>query len=158
MENSTRYEVLILTVPEITQDDSKSVETNFEKMIQSSNGSVLSFERWGKYKLAFPVWKNDYGVYFLTRFEAPKSKDLIEKIKTFFAVKLEDIVMRTVITALDPKGSLEYQRPRSLEETPAREEGYTRERHSDRPFATQHTEDTDQSDSIIEEDATEEIN
>lgn len=135
MEHKVRYEVLILTSPEITQDEGKELETKFDKVVQSQKGLVVSFERWGKYRLAYPVRKNDYGVYFLARFEAEsKDKALIEEVKTLFAIKLEDVVMRTVITALDAKQSLEYQRPRSLEETPPREEGYVRERRSDRPM------------------------
>jgi small subunit ribosomal protein S6 len=136
MENTVRYEVLILTSPEITQDEGKELETQFDKIIQSHKGSVVSFERWGKYKLAYPVRKNTYGVYFLSRFAiAQKDQSLIEQVKNLFAIKLENIVMRTVITALDQNQSLEYQRPRSLEETPPREEGgYVRERRPDRAF------------------------
>ncbi len=36
-------------------------------------------------------------------------------------LRLHDIVMRSMISVLDPKGSLAYERPQSLEEAPARE-------------------------------------
>ena len=80
---------------------------------------MLSFDRWGKYRLAYPVNKNEYGVYFLTRFEAPAGTNLVESIKTLFRVKLHESVMRNVICSLDPKQPLTYQRPKSLEEVPA---------------------------------------
>ena len=56
-----RYEVLLLTVPEITLDESKNLEKQLNNLIQNNKGSFVSFERWGKYKLVYPVKKNDYG-------------------------------------------------------------------------------------------------
>ena len=118
-----RYEALMLTVPEITADESKAIEQQFGKLVAKNKGSVLSFERWGKYRLSYPVKKNDYGVYFLARFEAPESNPLISEVKNFLAVALHEVVMRNEIVKLDLNKSLEYQRPPSLEDTPAREVG-----------------------------------
>ncbi len=119
-----RYEVLILTVPEITADETSMLESQLHSTISHVKGEVLSFERWGKYKLAYQVRKNDYGVYFLARFDLPQNEQLgtsIEDIKRLLAVKYRDIVMRFVFGVLDPKAPLEYKRPESLEEMPRRE-------------------------------------
>lgn len=113
-----RYETLILAVPEVTQDEAKKMEKEVDRLVQEAKGATISFEKWGKYRLAFPVKKNDYGVYFLARFEVPQGTKLTEEVKTLFAIKLNNFVMRTVITQLDPEGSLAYQRPKSLEEVP----------------------------------------
>lgn len=117
-----RYEILMLSVPEITQDEAKQLEDRLEKVISQYKGNVISFERWGKYRLAYPVKKNDYGVYFLMRFEiASNPTSLLEELKTIFAVKLNDIVMRYLVSKLDATESLIYQRPQSLEDAPARD-------------------------------------
>jgi ribosomal protein S6 len=119
-----RYEILVLTVPEITADETSMLESQLHSAISQLKGEVLSFERWGKYKLAYQVRKNDYGVYFLSRFDLPKNEQLgvaMEEIRRLLAVKYHDIVMRFVFGALDPKASLEYKRPESLEEMPRRE-------------------------------------
>lgn len=116
-----KYEVLLLTVPEITSDESKNLETQLEKVINSHKGSIVSFDKWGKYKLAYEINNNDYGVYYLVRFDVPRGTTVNDDIKTLFKVKLNTIVMREMISALDPKGDLTYQRPRSLEEVPSRE-------------------------------------
>jgi len=113
-----RYEALLLTVPEITQDEAKTVETEFIRLVQGSKGDIISFERWGKYKLAYPVKKNEYGVYFLVRFEVPAGSTAMDDIKSLFDVKLHEVVMRSTFSCLDLRKSLEYQRPRSLEEAP----------------------------------------
>ncbi len=121
-----KYEALLLTIPEITGDEAKDLEMQLDKVIKTGSGSIVSFERWGKYKLAYDVNKNEYGVYFLMRFEGPKKTTLIKDMKTYISVKLGNIVKRDMISWLDPKSPLTYQRPRSLEEAPAREEGFSR--------------------------------
>ena len=116
-----RYELLLLTVPEITSDESKNLEKQLNKLVQDYKGSIISFERWGKYRLVYPVKKNDYGIYYLFRFEIPRETELIQDVKTLFNVKLNNIVMRNMFTYLDEKASLAYQRPKSLEEVPTRD-------------------------------------
>lgn len=116
-----RYEILMLAVPTITQDETKTIESSLDKIFKENKATMVSFERWGKYRLAYPVKKNDYGVYFLVRFEAEDARQALEDIRTLFKVKLHEIIMRYVPTVLDPENSLVYQRPQSLEEEPARD-------------------------------------
>lgn len=125
MSKSTnnRYEALMLTVPEITADETKSIEQQFDRVVADKKGTMVSFERWGKYRLAYPVKKNDYGVYFLARFETAEPASLINEVKTLLDVKLHELISRSIINRLDEKQSLAYQRPQSLEEAPAREVG-----------------------------------
>lgn len=109
-----RYEVLVLTVPEVTKDELKQMENQLDRLIADEKGSTISFERWGKFRLTYPIRRNEYGVYCLMRFEGPGS--LVKSIRDFFAVQLHDIAMRHVVTRLD-SDTLAYQRPKSLEES-----------------------------------------
>lgn len=116
-----RYEILLLSVPEITTDEAKSIQDNFEQILNDNKALVISFERWGKYRLSYPVKKNDYGIYFLIRFEVgspEKLQKLLNDISMLIAVKLNELVMRYVICKLNPKTPLSYHRPESLEEAP----------------------------------------
>jgi len=115
-----RYETLILSVPEITAEEVSKLEVQLNKMVKTSKGNTISFEKWGKYRLAYPVRKNEYGVYFLSRFELPnEEKDaFFSELKNLFAIKYHEIVMRNIVSAFDKDASMEYQRPRSLEEGP----------------------------------------
>lgn len=124
-----RYEALMLSIPEITQDEAKELETQLDRVIKGKKGSMISFEKWGKYRLAYPVKKNDYGVYFLARFETDvAAAPLLQDIKDLFTLKMHETIMRNVVVKLNPNAPLEYQRPQSLEEAPAREPGnYFRE-------------------------------
>ena len=115
-----RYEMLFLTVPEITGDEIESIKSYFQKSVRAAQGDMLSFERWGKYRLAYPVNKNDYGVYFLTRFEVAKEQrdDLLKDIRGSYIFKFNTLIVKNMICRLDEKASLEYKRPESLEDTP----------------------------------------
>lgn len=115
-----RYETLILTIPEITKDEAATLEFQIDKLITKFKGSIISFERWGKYRLAYKVRKNDYGVYFLIRFEVEDNSTIVADLNTLFIVKFSDIVMRSFTTRLDPSKPLEYQRPPSVEDAPKR--------------------------------------
>lgn len=118
-----RYEALMLTVPEITADEAKSIEQQFDRLVaDNKKGSIISFEKWGKFRLAYPVKKNEYGVYFLARFESAQP-EVVEEVKNLLEVKLHEVIMRSMMTKLGEKQSLAYQRPQSLEEAPAREVG-----------------------------------
>ena len=118
-----RYESLFITVPEITADEAGSLEKTLEKAVTDSKGSIISFERWGKYQLSYPIRRNDYGVYYLLRFEVgDDQKDtVLAEIKKLYGVKLGDLVMRSIVKSLPAKRSLEYKRPDSLEETPTKD-------------------------------------
>jgi len=123
-----QYEALLLTVPEITGDEIKNLETQLDKTIKSGTGSTISFERWGKYRLAYEINKNDYGVFFLTRFELPVGTNkALNEMKHLLKVKFNNVVMRDMISVLNPKYPLTYQRPRSLEEAPARETEFSKD-------------------------------
>jgi len=115
-----RYEILFLTVPEITKDESEAIKAHFTKVIRAHKGSMVSFDRWGKYRLSYPVGKNEYGVYFLTRFEveADQKEALLVAIKEIFVFKFNTLIPKHIIERLDPKAALEYRRPDSLEDNP----------------------------------------
>lgn len=119
MQQLRRYEVLMLTVPEITQDETKLLESSIEGAVKGAQGSMVSFERWGKYRLSYPVNKNDYGIYFLARYEVPAEGNVNEELKSLFSIKLHEVVIRNTVTRLDINAPLEYQRAKSLEESPA---------------------------------------
>lgn len=116
------YETLILSVPEITAQEAATIEEQIEKIVKKA-GKINSFERWGKYRLAYPVRTNDYGVYFLARFQT-EQKDtdvLLKEIDDLFNLKFSQIVMRFMNTRLDEKKPFTYQKPDSLEDIPSQD-------------------------------------
>ena len=116
-----RYETLVLTVPEITGDEAKHIEKELAQLVEKAKGALISFDRWGKYRLAYPVKKNEYGVYFLARFETEGASALPKEVANLCKVKLNTVVMRDLTSRLADDESLVYQRPPSLEDTPTRD-------------------------------------
>lgn len=127
-----RYEVLFVTVPSLTNDEANTIEHQFRELLSSIKGKTLSYEKWGKYKLSYEIRKNEYGNYFLSRFEVPSAESgkALEQLRNFFAVKHSDSMLRNMFNHLNPATPLEYKRPESMEEIPSRsareDEGFER--------------------------------
>lgn len=115
-----RYEVLFLTVPEITKDEAEAIKAHFSKVIRAHKGTLISFDRWGKYRLAYVVNKNEYGVYFLARFEvdAENKASLLAAIKDIFVFKFNTLIPKHIIERIALDEPAEYRRPASLEDNP----------------------------------------
>ena len=128
----SRYEVLFLVRPTVTSDEIASIESLFAKTVKDREATLISYERWGKYRLAYPIEGHEYGIYCLARFEVlpAQQNGLLDALKTLLAVKFNTLVLRSVFTRLDIKASLEYSRPSSLEEGPAREGGNSYHRNN----------------------------
>lgn len=116
-----RYETLILASPEIVSQEEEQLQRMYFDVIKDFGGQLVSFERWGKFRLAYPVEGNDYGVYFLARFEVEgevEEAKLVKAIRDLFAIKLTKNILRNMTSRLDVKKGLSYSRPESLEEQP----------------------------------------
>ncbi len=124
-----RYEMLILATPEITQDELSELEKLTDKKVQESKGKLVSYDKWGKFQLAYPVRGNDYGIYILARFELPSEKaaQAIIDVRSLLELKFNTCVMRYLVTQLAAEAPLEYKRPLSLEETPRDVETFMKE-------------------------------
>lgn len=115
-----RYEVLLLTVPEITKDESQNIQDLFSKAIRKAKGAMLLFDRWGKYRLSYLVRKNEYGVYFLVRFDVEQAERdaLLDDLRDIFVFKCNTLIMKHLFQRLEDNADLEYKRPESLEDNP----------------------------------------
>lgn len=112
------YETLILSNTHITKDELEMLENYFDTLTSNFKGKVKSFDRWGKYHLAYPIKKNDYGFYALSRYEIPEGEGskFFKELDTFFKIKCNDIVLRNVTIKLDPKTTpVEYKRPEPVD-------------------------------------------
>ena len=111
------YETLMLLRTEATNDEFAALEQQLETLASESGGSSISFDRWGKYRLAYPIKKCDYGVYTLARYEVPleKAKQLNDDFDMFIKIKSNDAVLRHVTIRLDHDGSREYGKPEPID-------------------------------------------
>ena len=108
-----QYETLILAPTEVTADELTMIENHFENLMSQAKGKLSSFDKWGKYRLAYPIKNNDYGIYVLIRYELPQEEtsSIFKQLQDFFKIKCNEIVIRYVTTKLEPGTPLTYKHP-----------------------------------------------
>ncbi|MFH1644276.1 MAG: 30S ribosomal protein S6 [bacterium] len=112
-----RYETLMLLRSEATGDEISKIEQGIDKILVDSKGRINTFDPWGKCRLAYPVQKNDYGIYILTRYEIPKESlnSFFKQLHNLLKIKFNDVVLRHVDVNLQSNSSIDYSKPEALE-------------------------------------------
>jgi small subunit ribosomal protein S6 len=88
------YEMLYVLDATLTDEAKDSFATKFEAIIADYNGKVISTDKWGVKKLAYPInYKND-GYYVLITFEAEGA--VVKELDRVAGLSAE--VLRRVIT------------------------------------------------------------
>ncbi len=112
-----RYETLMLAPTSITDDELGRIEKQFEALTAKAQGALDSFDKWGKYRLAYPIKKDEYGIYVLARFQAPKEAitALNKDIGTFFKIKCHEFIIRHVTARLEDDAPISYLKPEPID-------------------------------------------
>ncbi len=118
-----RYEILMLARPDTTSDEITSIEKAIESQVAIAKGKVITFDRWGKYRLSYPVEKNSYGQYILSRFDVSNELkgELLKAIDTLLKIKHNEQVVRFVTKLLAPDAPLTYAKPEPVDSTEGRD-------------------------------------
>lgn len=112
-----RYETLLLARTEITNEEVSLIESTFETLVTQAGGKINVVDRWGKYRLSYPIKKQEYGIYYLIRFDVPADKvsGVTAQIREFFRIKCSEFVLRNVIVRLDDNAPIVYKRPEPVD-------------------------------------------
>jgi len=107
------YETLMLLPATATQTDIAAIEKQLKTLTKSAVGA---FDKWGRYKLAYPINKQEYGIYLLARYEVTEVQAFFQKFEHFLKVKCVETVMRHVHVSLTPEQYAEaYIKPEAME-------------------------------------------
>ena len=88
------YEMLYVLDSALADEAKEAFVKKFEDVVTNSNGKVVSTDKWGVKKLAYPInYKND-GYYVLMTFEAEGS--VVKELDRVAGLSVE--VLRRVIT------------------------------------------------------------
>lgn len=99
MSNTTQqYEIAVIYHPDLEVDLTKA-EARVTKIFTDNGGKVVKTDNWGKKKLAYPIAKNEHGVYVFYTVEVPGAS--VQKIESI--LNITDEVIRYLITRIDPK-------------------------------------------------------
>lgn len=113
-EPMSRYETLFLASTEITDDEIASIEHYLDKQLATVKGKLTVFDKWGKYRLAYPVNKSDYGVYILARYEIGDSSGItnfVKELDSFVKIKCDEFIMRYTSVKLSQNAPAAYIKP-----------------------------------------------
>ena len=65
-----KYECLYVIVPELNEEETKSVIEKFNGVITANGGMIENVDEWGKRRLAYTIDYKTEGYYVLTTFSA----------------------------------------------------------------------------------------
>ncbi len=93
-----QYEIAILYHPSLEVDLSKA-EEQILKIFAASKSKVTNTDNWGKRKLAYPIKKQEYGIYVFYTVDIEPTE--VKKIET--ALNITDEIIRYLIVKPDLK-------------------------------------------------------
>ena len=89
-----KYETMLVTKAGLDEEASAALVGKFKSLIEA-NGTIDSVEDWGKRRLAYPINKENEGVYTLINFTS--EADFPAELDRVY--KITDGVLRTMIVA-----------------------------------------------------------
>ena len=108
------YETMLITSATLDEEAGTAVVNKFKKLIEA-NGTIDAVEEWGKRRLAYPINKEEDGVYTLIHFTS--EADFPAELDRVY--KITDGVLRTLIIVKDEV--MEATRLATAEKAAARE-------------------------------------
>lgn len=108
-----RYETLFLARTELSDDDASMIERHFDQVLVDAQGKLDTFDKWGKYKLAYPIKKSSHGIFILARYQIPheNTDKVLVELDRFLKIKCHDIIMRHINVQLKSNAATSYIKP-----------------------------------------------
>ncbi|MBQ7923670.1 MAG: 30S ribosomal protein S6 [Clostridia bacterium] len=92
-----KYEMLYLLNNELTDEAKEAEIAKYEGIVKSMNGNVVSTDKWGTKKTAYPINYKTEAYYVLMTFEADGK--VVEELKRVAGIDAD--VVRRLITKLN---------------------------------------------------------
>lgn len=133
------YETLLLLSSLATDDEVAAIEKTAKAELKAAKGSLGAFDKWGKYRLAYPVKKQEYGMYILVRYEIPEDSDFYAKFEKYLRVRCTESVMRYVNVRLTETAyRAPYLKPEPIDAN-AGTDGFAKDNKTSGGFKKSHT-------------------
>jgi len=92
-----KYEMLYLLNNELTDEAKEAEIAKYEEIVKSMNGAIVSTDKWGTKKTAYPINYKTEAYYVLMTFEADGK--VVEELKRVAGIDAD--VVRRLITKLN---------------------------------------------------------
>ena len=93
-----RYEVVIVLVPTLTEDEVEQSTETFKKVAEEKGAQIANLDHWGKRQLAYPIKKHTEGIYIILTLEEPAAEAVAELERRF---KVSESVIRFLTVRVD---------------------------------------------------------
>ena len=92
-----KYEMLYLLKSDATEEVKAAEIEKYENIVKSMNGAVVSTDKWGTKKLAYPIKFKTEADYVLMTFEADAA--VLKEIER--VINIDSEVLRFIVTKLN---------------------------------------------------------
>lgn len=100
--SSTMYESVFIAAPNISEDSVSKLIGNFEEIISSNGGTLMTTDKWGRRRLAYNINNFSEGVYTIFEFEG--NGDTVNELERRY--RLAESVIRYLTVRVDRKAKL----------------------------------------------------
>ncbi|MFH1287464.1 MAG: 30S ribosomal protein S6 [bacterium] len=91
------YEVIYIINSNKTDEEAEEIINKFRQIVVTTNGKVVSVEKWGRKKLSFIIKKESKGNYVFMKINC-EAKTLNELVRNF---RLNDNIIRHLVTKVE---------------------------------------------------------
>lgn len=84
------YETTYIINSNLEDNQIESIITRYTELITNNGGEVVTVDRWGRKRLAYPIKKKNAGFYVQMNYKAPT--DIVKKLESAF--KLDEEIIR----------------------------------------------------------------
>lgn len=95
-----KYETMLVTAATLDEEATAALVGKFKSLIEA-NGTIDSVEEWGRRRLAYPINKQNEGIYTLIHFTS--GPDFPAELDRVY--KITDGVMRSMIVAKEEEAA-----------------------------------------------------
>lgn len=121
-----QYEVAVLYHPDLEIDLEKA-SSKVEKTLAENKAKIIKTDNWGRRKLAYPIKKQDFGVYVFYTVQMPAEN--VAKVEQTF--NITDEIIRFLITKPDLKAIAKAETAQAEKAKKAAERGDRGEEESE---------------------------
>jgi small subunit ribosomal protein S6 len=93
-----RYEAVFVLAPTLTDEEVDQAIDLFKRTAEDKGAEIVSIDKWGRRRLAFPVEKHTEGVYIIFTLDEPAAVAVNELERRF---KVTDSVIRFLTVRID---------------------------------------------------------
>lgn len=111
------YETVIVVHPRLSDGEIAEFSDSIKKQITKGSGEILSEDKWGRRKLAYPINRSREGYYLYFKYKAQGS--LIAKLNQHLRLQEETVLRTLTVHAEEPRRNSARSNPAKAAAKPA---------------------------------------